>query len=618
MQIEVPPSPDSREELIADRQALEILNRIGSRLAAELNLETMVQMVTDAGVELTGAQFGAFFYNVQNEEGVTHTLYALAGVPREAFSRFPQPRATAIFAPSFAGTEIIRSDDITKDPRYGKSGPHFGMPHGHLPVTSYLAVPVVSRTGEVLGALLFGHEKSAVFTARHEWLMVGVAGHAAVAFDNARLLESAQREITERRRAEEALRQFNETLEARVEARTAELEHVHEVLRQAQKMEAIGQLTGGIAHDFNNLLQGIVGSLEMARRRLGQGRTTELPRHVDAAIDSAQRAASLTHRLLAYSRRQPLAPKTIDLNRLVDSLDDLLQRTLGETIRIRKVLADDLWLTQCDLHQIESSILNLAINARDAMPDGGTLTIETGNVQFGAQEAADEMQVAGGDYVCLTVTDTGCGMPPDVIARAFDPFFTTKPIGQGTGLGLSMVYGFARQSEGHTEIKSAPDVGTSVAVFLPRQHAMQLPEGVVELPQQVPHPLRGGSVLLVEDEPTVRSVVANVLQDMGYKVLQAHDGPTGLAVLETGVQLELLVTDVGLPGLNGRQLADLARTRQPELKVLFMTGYAEHALMNGNFIGEGLELITKPFSIEALARQVAALVNREIRIRAAT
>ncbi|MCQ4313738.1 response regulator [Pseudomonas stutzeri] len=616
MQIDVPPSPDSREELIADRQALEILNRIGGRLAAELNLETMVQMVTDAGVELTGAQFGAFFYNIQNEEGVTHTLYALAGVPREAFSRFPQPRATAVFAPSFAGTEIIRSDDITQDPRYGKSGPHFGMPHGHLPVTSYLAIPVVSRTGEVLGALLFGHEKSAVFTARHEWLMAGVAGHAAVAFDNARLLESAQREITERRRAEEALRQFNETLEARVKARTAELEHIHEVLRQAQKMEAIGQLTGGIAHDFNNLLQGIVGSLEMARRRLDQGRAAELPRHVDAAIDSAQRAAGLTHRLLAYSRRQPLAPKTIDLNRLVASLDDLLQRTLGETIRIRKLLADDLWLTQCDLHQIESSILNLAINARDAMPDGGTLTIETRNVHLAAQEAADELQVAGGDYVCLTVTDTGCGMPPEVIARAFDPFFTTKPIGQGTGLGLSMVYGFARQSEGHTQIKSAPDVGTSVSVFLPRQHAVQLPEGVVELTQQTPQPLRGGSVLLVEDEPTVRSVVANVLQDMGYNVLQAHDGPTGLAVLETDVQLDLLVTDVGLPGLNGRQLADLARTRQPELKVLFMTGYAEHALMKGNFIGEGLELITKPFSIEAFARQVAALVSGG-RIRAA-
>jgi signal transduction histidine kinase/ActR/RegA family two-component response regulator len=612
--IQVPPSSDNREELIADRQALEILNRIGSRLAAELNLETMVQMVTDAGVELTGAQLGAFFYNVQNEEGVTHTLYALSGAPREAFSRFPQPRATEIFAPSFAGTDIVRSDDITQDPRYGKSGPHFGMPRGHLPVTSYLAVPVVSRTGEVLGALLFGHAQPGVFTARHEWLMVGVAGHAAVAFDNARLLESAQREIAERRRAEEALRQLNETLEARVEARTAELEQVHEALRQAQKMEAIGQLTGGIAHDFNNLLQGIIGSLEMTRRRLGQGRTVELPRHVDAAIDSAQRAAGLTHRLLAYSRRQPLAPKTIDLNRLIDSLNDLLRRTLGETISIHKVLADDLWLTRCDPHQIESSLLNLAINARDAMPDGGTLTIETRNVQL---DPTPDGSVKGGDYACLTVTDTGCGMSCEVVERACDPFFTTKPIGQGTGLGLSMVYGFARQSEGHTEIKSTPDVGTSVSVFLPRQHSVPLPEDVIELEQHLPRPGGGGSVLLVEDEPTVRSVVAHVLQDMGYNVLQAHDGPTGLAILDTGVKLDLLITDVGLPGLNGRQLADLARTRQRELKVLFMTGYAEYALLGGTFIDDGLELITKPFSIEALARQVASLVNGESHIRAA-
>jgi len=612
--IQVPPSPDSREELIADRQALEILNRIGSRLAAELNLETMVQMVTDAGVELTGAQFGAFFYNVKNDEGLTHTLYALAGVPREAFSRFPQPRATAIFAPSFAGTEIIRSDDITQDHRYGKSGPHFGMPHGHLPVTSYLAVPVVSHTGEALGALLFGHEKSAVFTARHEWLMAGVAGHAAVAFDNARLLESAQREIAERRRAEEALRQLNETLEARVEARTAELEHVHEALRQAQKMEAIGQLTGGIAHDFNNLLQGIIGSLEMTRRRLGQGRTVELPRHVDAAIASAQRAAGLTHRLLAYSRRQPLAPKTIDLNQLVDSLDDLLRRSLGERIHIRKVLADDLWLTQCDPHQIESSLLNLAINARDAMADGGTLTIETRNLNVEPSTSTTDSDAKGGDYVCLTVTDTGCGMSPDVVSRAFDPFFTTKPIGQGTGLGLSMVYGFARQSEGYTEIQSVPEAGTSVSVFLPRQQSAQLPEDVIEQERSIPSTQRGGSVLLVEDEPTVRSVVANVLQDMGYNVLQAHDGPTGRAILETDVELDLLVTDVGLPGLNGRQLADLAQTRQSNLKVLFITGYAEHALMRSSFIGEGLELITKPFSIEAFARQVTALVNGPRRI----
>ncbi len=380
-------------------------------------------------------------------------------------------------------------------------------------------------------------------------------------------------------------------------------------LRQAQKMEAIGQLTGGIAHDFNNLLTGIIGSIALMQKRIGQGRTDTLGRYADLAMTSANRAAALTHRLLAFSRRQPLEAKPVDANNLVLAMGDLLRRTLGEAVLLDLAVADGLWPTLCDPHQLENAILNLAINARDAMPDGGRLTIATSNALLDEAFAEREPGVTPGPYVKLSVTDTGTGMPADVVARAFDPFFTTKPTGQGTGLGLSMIYGFVKQSNGYTRIASEVDHGTTVDIYLPLAGAADA-ETVVH---DVPTPSRaaeGETVLVVEDDEAVRRLVLEVLSDLGYAALSAVDGPGGLDILRSDRRIDLLVTDVGLPGMNGRQLADAARTRRPELKVLFMTGYAENAAFGNAHRDPGLQLITKPFTVDGLAARIRAMIEQ--------
>ncbi len=595
--------------LVEETRALETLNRIGSTLAGELDLDRIVQMVTDAGVELTEAQFGAFFYNVTNEAGESYTLYSLSGVPREEFSKFPMPRNTHVFGPTFRGEGVVRSDDITKDPRYGKLAPHYGMPTGHLPVRSYLAVAVRSRSGEVIGGLFFGHATPGVFTARAEWLMEGLAGQAAIAFDNARLFQAAQREIEERRRAEQALQDLNASLERQVEERTRQLHENEEALRQAQKMEAVGQLTGGIAHDFNNLLAGIVGSLDLMQTRISQGRTDTVERYVKAAMSSAQRAAALTHRLLAFARRQPLDPKPVNANQLITSMEDLLRRTIGPLHALEFVTAGGLWTTLCDPNQLESAILNLAINGRDAMPEGGKLTIETCNAHLDDAYAAAQRDVTPGQYVCICVTDTGMGMPPDVIARAFEPFFTTKPLGQGTGLGLSMVYGFAKQSEGHLKIYSEESKGTTVKIYLPRHRGAAEEEEFIDANAEAPRAEAGETVLVVEDEPVIRDLIVEVLEDLGYRALEAADGPSGLKILQSRKRIDLLITDVGLPGLNGRQLADQAREKRPDLKVLFITGYAENATLANGFLDPGMEMITKPFAVDTLAGKVRGMIR---------
>ena len=385
------------------------------------------------------------------------------------------------------------------------------------------------------------------------------------------------------------------------------LKAAEEALLQSQKMEAVGQLTGGIAHDFNNLLTGIVGSLDLLQTRLNQGRTENVARYIDAAMTSANRAAALTHRLLAFARRQPLIPKSVDANQLVVSLEDLLRRTIGETIDLAIVAPDDLWNTLCDPNQLESALLNLAINARDAMPDGGKLTILTANARIDGV-TADTPALSPGEYICIDVTDTGTGMSAEVAARAFDPFFTTKPIGQGTGLGLSMIYGFARQSNGHAMIDSKIGQGTSIKLYLPRHHSdVAVEHGTAAATAE--HAATGETVLVVEDEPVVRGVILEMLGEQGYRTLEAVDGPAGLRLLRTGARIDLLVTDVGLPGMNGRQLADQAREMRPGLKVLFITGYAESVAIADGFLQPGMEMITKPFDLGNLSRRVRAMVS---------
>jgi PAS domain S-box-containing protein len=457
----------AEEDVRQDRRTLEVLNRAASALALETDRHRVVQIVTDAGVALTDAQFGAFFYNVASEKGESYLLYTVSGAPVEAFAKFPMPRNTEIFAPTFAGQGIMRSADITKDPRYGRNQPYRGMPEGHLPVRSYLAVPVVSRSGAVLGGLFFGHPAVDVFTERAERALVGLSSEAAIAMDNVELSQAALKEIEERKRAEDALREFNATLEHQIAERTEQLRVNEEALRQSQKMEVVGQLTGGVAHDFNNLLQIIMGNLDTARRGLLDA-SPRIGRALESAANGARRAASLTQRLLAFSRRQPLNPKPIDLNALVSGMSDLLHRTLGEVTDVLTVQGAGLWRIEADATELESAILNLALNARDAMPEGGRLTIETANTDIDRGYSALHAEVLPGQYVAISVSDTGTGMSEDTISRAFEPFFTTKPVGQGTGLGLSQVYGFVKQSGGHVKIYSELGQGTCVKIYLPR------------------------------------------------------------------------------------------------------------------------------------------------------
>ena len=847
-----------------ERRSLEILNRTGALIGANLDLEKLVQAVTDAAVELTHAKYGAFFYNVTNASGKSYMLYTLSGVSRDAFAGFPMPRKTAIFAPTFDGEGIVRSDDIQQDPRYGKNSPHQGMPHGHLPLRSYLAAPVVSRTGEVIGGLFFGHPETGIFDARAEAIIAGIAAQASVAIDNSRLFKTAQDERERYRQLVETLPQLvwtchpngecshlsrqwieftgipeveqlgfswlervihpddrsrvfehwlgavrgehdydidfrirrydgeyrwfktratpirdgeytiqwfgtctdiedivearemqaamRERLEAEVEKRTRELEQTNAVLKQeslnrqsaegkfklivesvtdyaifmldangyvtnwnpgaerikgylaseiigqhmstfypaddrasgiplaaletarsrgkfeaegqrirkdgstfwasviinairdengeligfakitrdiserkqaeealqraqeqlaqSQKMEGIGQLTGGIAHDFNNLLTIILGNLDTLGRLLidETADRSRLLRSQENAARGAQRAASLTQRLLAFSRRQPLDPKPTDIGRLVTGMSDLLRRSLGEQISVETVLAGGLWRVLVDTNQLEIAILNLAVNARDAMQKGGKLTIETANSYLDEGYAAGQAEVVPGQYVLICLSDTGTGMSKDTIARAFEPFFTTKDVGHGTGLGLSQVYGFVKQSGGHVKIYSEVGHGTTVKIYLPRIRGDVAADTTSPSPSK---PVRGSeTVLLVEDEEDVRAYSKEIVSELGYNVIDAQDGRSALENLAAHPEIKLLFTDVGLPGgMNGRQLAEEARRRRPDLKVLFTTGYARNAIVHDGRLDPGVQLITKPFTYAALASKLRDVLD---------
>ena len=713
--------------LRGEAEKWEILHRTGITLSSQLDIERIVQTVTDAAVQLIGAEFGAFFYNVEKPDGGSFMLYTLSGAPREAFANFPMPRATALFGPTFRGEKIVRIDDVLKHPDYGKSGPYHGMPKGHLPVRSYLAVPVVAVGGKVHGGLFFGHSTPGRFTHRDELIAGGIAAQAGIAMENARLLNETQE-------AHDAMRQLNDELEQRVAQRTGELarselqfrelvsgvvdyaiymldidghivswnpgaerikgytkseaigkhfsmfytpedrdkgvpEHaltvaatmgkyeaeswrvrkdgnrfwasvvidaiyndagtiigfakvtrdlterrlIEEQLRQSQKMEAIGQLTGGVAHDFNNLLTVIVGNLETIWRHAPTD-DGKLRRAIDQVTRGAQRAVTLTQQLLAFSRRQPLSPKPTDINRLVAGMSDLVRRTIGENIAVETVLAGGLWRVEIDAHQLESALLNLAVNARDAMPEGGKLTIETANAHLDDGYADQYPELKPGQYVVLCVTDTGTGMSPDVITRAFEPFYTTKPIGQGTGLGLSQVYGFVKQSGGHVKLYSEVDQGTTVKIYLPRMsHQADEEEDVSH--GMVPTGARHEVVLVVEDDQDVRLFTTETLRELGFTVLEAYDGPSALRQLEQHPEVQLLFTDVGLPGINGAQLVAAARAHRPDVKVLFPTGYARNAIVHQGRLDPGVELITKPFTRAQLASRIRDVLDVPVVLR---
>jgi PAS domain S-box-containing protein len=404
------------------------------------------------------------------------------------------------------------------------------------------------------------------------------------------LLQAVGRDVTAEREAEAALRR------------------AEEALRHSQKMEAIGQLTGGIAHDFNNMLTAIIGSMEVLKRRIRAGRYEDVQSFMDGAIGAANRAASLTHRLLAFARRQPLDPKAVDVNQLIRGMEDLLRRTLGEAITLRIGLGPENWPALTDAHQLENAILNLAINARDAMPRGGTLSITTDREVLERKERFGQEEIEAGDYVVVCVGDSGVGMSSDTLKKVFEPFFTTKPIGQGTGLGLSMIYGFAKQSRGHVRIESTEGEGTTFRLYLPRYQGNVEPRLDAAMGEAATG--AGEAVLVIEDDSAVRLIISDVLRELGYSCIEASDGQAALPMLTSNTPLDLLITDVGLPGLNGRQIAEIARRHRPHLKILFVTGYAEHATGHAPFLEPGMEMVTKPFALDALALKIREMIHK--------
>jgi signal transduction histidine kinase len=384
-------------------------------------------------------------------------------------------------------------------------------------------------------------------------------------------------------------------------------EQAEDQLRQAQKMKAIGELTGGIAHDFNNMLGVISGSLDLVQRRIGHG-DFRIDRFTEAARQAAERAAALTNRMLAFARQQPLARETLDANRMIANMSDLLRSTLGEHIRIETVSAAGLWTTEADAHQLENAILNIAINARDAMPEGGKLTIETGNAYLDEAYCKRNSEVEPGQFVMIAITDRGTGMAPNVVARAFDPFFTTKPTGTGTGLGLSQVYGFVKQSRGHIKIYSETGVGTTLKIYLPRYRgAPKEAEQTIARPVETAKP--DEVILLVEDDPLMRRLATDALRELGYTVLASESASSALAILDSRPDVVLLFTDVVMPDVNGKKLADEALRRRPDLKVLFTTGYTPNAVVHGGVLDAGVKLLTKPFTLAQLASKVRAVLN---------
>ena len=591
----------AREAALARRtEQLQALAGAALEVAAAPTLESTLDVVTEAARRIIGAHQGVV--SLTRGPDWSQAINAVALTEKyEAWRDYAAlPDGGGVYSWLCEENRSVRftQAELEAHPRWRGFGDHASE---HPPMRGWLAAPLVGRDGRNLGLIqLSDKEDGSEFDEADEAMLVQLAQLASAA--------------VEQNLAETALRHLNATLESRVEQAIAERERVEEALRQSQKMEAVGQLTGGVAHDFNNLLTVVTGNIDMALRNLAAAGLAEgrIKRSLDNALKGADRAAALTQRLLAFSRRQPLDPKPLNVDRLVADMSDLLNRALGETVRLEVVTSPGLWRVEADPNQLESAILNLAVNARDAMPTGGTLTVETANARLDEGYAADHAEVAPGQYVMIAVTDTGTGMPKGVAARVFEPFFTTKEVGRGTGLGLSQVYGFTKQSGGHVKVYSEEGSGTTVKIYLPR-----LMSGIESEPEDSryesrPETTRGSeTIMVVEDDDDVRTYTVECLRELGYRVLEAHDGPAALRLLERQEKpIDLLFTDVVMPGMTGRELADQARELQPDLRVLYTSGYTRNAIVHGGRLDEGVEMIVKPFTFATLAEKVADVLEQ--------
>lgn len=610
-----------------DLSDIDLLHSISVELIGEHDREALYGRIVDAAVSITGSQFGTMQLLCPQGHSSGHggelQLLCSRGLSAEAvgFWQWVSPAAysSCTMALKLGKRAIIPDFEQWAD----IAGTADLLAFRSAGIRSAQTTPLRSRKGNLLGMISTHWSDPHQPSERDLRLLDILARQAADLLERTMAEESlrareqelertctALREIEERQRQSEAtLLRLNETLEERVAERTAKLMQAEEKLRQSQKMEAVGQLTGGLAHDFNNLLASISGSLELMSRRITQGRWGDIHKYMAAAEGSAKRAATLTHRLLAFSRRQTLEPRPTNVNTLIYGMTELIQRTAGPGIQVETLGSEELWPVLVDASQLENTLLNLCINARDAMPDGGRITLKTANQWIGVEEDSAQGMLEG-QYLCLSVSDTGTGIPPEVLAHVFEPFFTTKPIGQGTGLGLSMIYGFAQQSGGQVRIDSKVGEGTTVSIYLPRLDGV-VPQDEHRTSQAaVSVELHGETVLLVDDEPTVRMLMADVLGELGYTVIEASDSAAGLKLLRSDVHIDVLVTDVGLPGgMNGRQMADAGLELRPNLKILFVTGYAETAVIGDGQLQTGMHVLTKPFAVDTLGSRVRQLLE---------
>lgn len=685
----------TQESAGEERRVLEAVSAAGMILASELDLETVVQKLTDVATEVSGAGFGAFFYNVVDERGETYQLYAMSGARREDFDKFSMPRNTAVFGPTFRGEGIVRSDDITKDPRYGKNKPYNGVPKGHLPVRSYLAVPVVSRTGEVIGGLFLGHPEVGVFQDRAVRTVSGIAAQAAISIDNARLYRALREsedtyrtsfELAAAGKAQidlrtgkyvrvnrkfsemvgytreqiahmsvldlthpedlemqrDALEKFSRaeiseySLQIRYAAKGGNAVWAHvsaglvrdaegkpwravavitdinekvaleEKLLQAQKMESIGRLAGGIAHDFNNLLTALIGYAELSESALPYD--SPIRSNMQQIQKVGHRAADLTRQLLAFARKQIIEPRVLSANELVTSSVNMLRRLIGEHIEYSTTLAPNLKYIKVDRSQFEQVLLNLAVNARDAMPNGGRFTIETTNVEVTGPEGA-AMNLQPGDYVLMTVRDTGTGMSDDVLQHIFEPFFTTKEFGKGTGLGLATCYGIVKQAGGHITATSVEGKGSSFMIYLPISQ-QELPETNA---RQFGGTVAGNeTVLVVEDEVLLLQLAVETLRAKGYTVLAAESGADAITLAKNySGKIDLLLADVVMPQMSGRQVAEAVTALRPEIRVLYISGYTGDAIIHHGVSEGELGFLSKPFTSAELMEKVREVLDAE-------